>query len=237
MPARKYSPEERAAAKMRRSITARKWRTVNAARVKVKALLWVQNNRDKLNARARRWRANNRAKHRQYTLAYEAANREKRRAQRKAWKENNREGYAEWSRRYYEANRAKIRSYISKWAKQNKAHLRASALLRNSRMKLQLHPDNDENAASAFYTEAARMTKETGILHHVDHIIPLDAGGWHHHLNLQILPHYINTSKATDPFWEHEGFRSWKTVPSFLWPEILKGEYIKKSEVVSPVSV
>lgn len=46
------------------------------------------------------------------------------------------------------------------------------------------------------YAEARRLTKETGIAHHVDHIIPLAHGGTHHPDNLQILTSSQNVQKG-----------------------------------------
>lgn len=46
------------------------------------------------------------------------------------------------------------------------------------------------------YAEARRLTIETGISHHVDHIIPLAHGGTHHPDNLQILTSSQNIQKG-----------------------------------------
>lgn len=51
---------------------------------------------------------------------------------------------------------------------------------------------------AAFYLEARRLTKETGIKHEVDHIDPLKhdlVSGLHHEDNLQILPKADNVRK------------------------------------------
>jgi len=46
------------------------------------------------------------------------------------------------------------------------------------------------------YKECVRITQETGVLHHVDHIYPISKGGKHHPNNLQILSATENISKS-----------------------------------------
>ena len=46
------------------------------------------------------------------------------------------------------------------------------------------------------YEDARRLTKETGIEHHVDHIIPLAKGGPHLPWNLQVITKTENLSKG-----------------------------------------
>lgn len=51
------------------------------------------------------------------------------------------------------------------------------------------------------YIEAAKLTSETGILHHVDHIIPLqgeEVSGLHVFHNLQILTDLQNIKKSNN---------------------------------------
>lgn len=88
-----------------------------------------------------------------------------------------------------------------------------------------LHPDHDFNVESKMHGECISRTETTGIRHNIDHIIPIALGGFHHHLNLQILPHKINASKSNNPVWKMEGYRYWKDVPDYLWPEPLKPIY------------
>jgi 5-methylcytosine-specific restriction endonuclease McrA len=46
-----------------------------------------------------------------------------------------------------------------------------------------------------FYVRAKNMTKESGIPHEVDHIVPISKGGKHHESNLQILTQTENRRK------------------------------------------
>jgi len=64
----------------------------------------------------------------------------------------------------------------------------------------------DHAAMRALYDEAARLTRDTGILHHVDHVVPLNsrcprtkqrnATGYHCPANLQIISASENLSKG-----------------------------------------
>lgn len=54
----------------------------------------------------------------------------------------------------------------------------------------------DRQKVRMIYKICRRITKCLGILHHVDHIVPLYKGGLHHPGNLQILPAKLNCSKG-----------------------------------------
>jgi 5-methylcytosine-specific restriction endonuclease McrA len=56
--------------------------------------------------------------------------------------------------------------------------------------------DADQNAIEKIYKECRRISQETGIPHHVDHIVPLSKGGLHHQDNLQILTAEDNLKKS-----------------------------------------
>lgn len=73
---------------------------------------------------------------------------------------------------------------------------------------------------------AADLSRATRTPHHVDHIIPLVAGGWHHHDNLQVLPDTVNLSKGTNPFWVSSWYRDFRSVPQALWPDDLADIYL-----------
>lgn len=57
----------------------------------------------------------------------------------------------------------------------------------------------DKEAIRAVYLEAVRLTQETGVQHHVDHVIPLRGrlvSGLHVHQNLQVIPWLDNLKKS-----------------------------------------
>lgn len=59
----------------------------------------------------------------------------------------------------------------------------------------------DEDAIKRLHIEAATVSKKTGILHHVDHIIPLQGrlvSGLHVPENLQIIPADQNFKKSAN---------------------------------------
>lgn len=89
-----------------------------------------------------------------------------------------------------------------KWAAANPEKVIANSLRGNKAKKLRIPKWlTDEHWAqiAALYAEARRLTKETGIVHHVDHIYPLrgkTCSGLHVPWNLQVIPWVENLHKA-----------------------------------------
>lgn len=133
------------------------------------------------------WRARNPEKVKSYSTKYVRNNPEARRATEKSWRARNPEA---------------VKAYSSKagkkWAAKNKAKrlvtVRARQLAKHQRTPAWA----DKKAIAAVYEHAARVTRETGIPHEVDHIVPLQGdliSGLHVHQNLQVITRSENRSK------------------------------------------
>jgi len=104
---------------------------------------------------------------------------------------------------YYCNNRDALRTAAQLYSEAN-PEVGAAKTARYRSAKLQRDfSQGREDEVKAVYAEARRLTEETGIQHHVDHIVPLQGekvSGLHVPWNLQILTASENCSKSNT--WE-----------------------------------
>jgi 5-methylcytosine-specific restriction endonuclease McrA len=134
--------------------------------------------------------------------AYREANLEKEAARYRAHREANLEKLLAYEKAYREANREKLTAKAKAWAKDNPEKRAANAAKRRA-AKLQRTPpwltQQHHDQIASMYAERTRLNYETGIDHHVDHIVPLQGKnvcGLHVPWNLQVLTATENIRKS-----------------------------------------
>jgi 5-methylcytosine-specific restriction endonuclease McrA len=127
----------------------------------------------------------------------EVAERDRERSRR--WDEANRDRHRATKRRYkteFEHGRAVNKASHSKRRKAKRGEMWIDE---DGTKYLLIDPPKsaeDLSKEQQIYIECERLTRETGVVHHVDHIMPLCMGGQHAWWNLQILTAEENMSKG-----------------------------------------
>ena len=117
----------------------------------------------------------------------------------KRYREKNKEKISHYNRKHREENKQYHKDRMKEWHRINK-HLSAAYKAKRKACKLYATPCwSDLSTIKDIYLEARRVTDETGVQHHVDHIVPLVSKlvcGLHIPINLRVIPYYENCSKG-----------------------------------------
>ena len=150
------------------AVMVRKWQDANPAKVKTASRKWYSDNPEKARKKTKDWHSANREKIREMSRSYRAHNSEKMNSLRRAWE-------------------------VANPAKKNAINAKRRAAKRNA---TPAWANSDD--ILVFYEESARLTVETGVAHHVDHIIPLQSNtvcGLHVACNLRVITMAENLAK------------------------------------------
>jgi hypothetical protein len=103
---------------------------------------------------------------------------------------------------WYYANHEKARGWRNDYAKRQGAkevarqNERASLRQRSVLGQLALLSEEDKKRTKAIYQLRLQLSKDTGVVFHVDHYVPLSKGGLHTPSNLWVIPAAENMKKS-----------------------------------------
>lgn len=178
---------------------------------------WHEANKERVKERKKAYYEANKEHVKTHNKAWYEANKEKRKAYNKAFREANKEHVKTYNKAYYEANKENRKAYSKAWNETNKEHVKTYRKAYNETNKDWKAAHNAKRRASRLertppwlteqhlkemegvYKLRQRLTEETGVVYHVDHIIPLqgkDISGLHVPWNLEVIPAEYNFSKC-----------------------------------------
>lgn len=174
----------------------------NKEKLKERAAQYRKENADKLKGYFKENYLKNKDKKIQQAKEYRCNNKEKVRETKKIYKALNKERLSQKWKEWVDANRDLVNERNKRWRIKNPA--KCLTYVRNRQAaKMQRTPNwlttEDFHLIELIYAEAKNMEVETGIKHHVDHIIPLrgkNVSGLHVPANLQIISATDNVRKG-----------------------------------------
>jgi len=113
---------------------------------------------------------------------------------RKAYRENP-EKFRESGRKWRSKNPDKFAASMKRWNENNRPVVARIASDRRARMRGAMPESADIDVMNVLYEARDRITQCTGIIHHVDHIVPISRGGLHHQANMRVIPASVNHRK------------------------------------------
>lgn len=168
---------------------------------------WAKRNAEKLAEYNKTYREKNRAEIAEHRRERYLENQGRNIAAARRYREENKAKTLAWASEYRKKNADRTRATVRQWRSRNgkawsrtRRHIDAEkAANRRAAHRKATPPWADRSAMRDLYEEARRLTSETGVPHHVDHVVPLvskKVSGLHAHTNLAVLPAKDNLVKS-----------------------------------------
>ena len=177
---------------------------------------WYKANQERLKLKAKEYRAENP----EIAKEYNERNKDKIKVIKKNYYDRNSEDIKKRRNEDY-ATKGKVWNTRQEYVKNNLDKFSAYRSKRRAKEKDQLHVDHNHDIEKVLRQTANRMKDCLGIQFNVDHILPIQHGGWHHHLNMQILPESTNQSKGDSLTWNDPSWMTWRDPSSVFNPQIV----------------
>lgn len=181
--------------------TRRKYKLEHPDRVKSANKAWHKKNRSERLERFKLYHQDNRSKRLAYMSDWNRANKEYVKQYRDEKNDEIRLKKSAW----YKNNRAKEIRRMADWARKHSRHRADYVKMRKQMARRAVPMWADHTQIAKIYASAARLSDETGIPHHVDHILPLrgrTVSGLHVQNNLRVIPAIENLTKKNRLFEE-----------------------------------
>lgn len=117
----------------------------------------------------------------------------------------------------------------------NSQNINAYNSRRRSKKKNLLHPLHNKRIEECFHLMTRILREQTGNEYEVDHIIPINKGGIHHHCNLQVIEASKNSSKLDSLIYQDQWVMHFTDLPTSileLFPDEVLNEAYKEIEKI-----
>lgn len=118
---------------------------------------------------------------------------------RRAWYASNAQAAKDYAKSYHAKNREAVSARAKTWRNANRSRKTALQVERQALALRATLPGTSREALAAIYERSRHLTLVTGVLHHVDHIVPLRSRrvcGLHVPWNLRCIPATENIAKG-----------------------------------------
>jgi hypothetical protein len=177
---------------------AKSWYQKNKKRARETAKKTREKHSEKNRLRVKKYQKENQEKIQEYRKEHYLKNKETLREKIKIYRRKNSEKISATRKKYVSKNKERVLEISRNWARKNPEKIRGYWNKRQEYIKRATPKWADNSEIEKIYVESSRLTRLTGIRHHVDHIIPLThplVCGLHIPDNLQILTASENCKK------------------------------------------